>query len=662
MTTGLADQPDLPLGEAVVRPSSCEILYGDSAISVEPQVMRALLVLVRGQDRVVSRDALVDQAWDGRSVSEDAINRVISRIRRLSEITGAFRLSTLRKVGYRIEPLSKPTAEGTRSVGDANSKLELEPRAVSRLGPRPAVAVAIALVSILILVVGGLWLWRGPTPSAPPTIVVVALSAPSGEDADTAARLTSQLRATVSHMRGLRLIEARGSNDAAADLRLSGVVTHAVPQSIVALTLNDQRSGARLWAATFDGRAIPDPTVEERAVSATARYLAIWLGDRLAGAPTAREPPNPEAVRIVAGALPTLAAAHEARHNRDWPRLARLVRETTAARDQALAIDPNAVGALMLGYHIEAMPDYPRLDETPAGFEARRRRAAQFLALALAADPDEPQALAAAAHEFTRDMQWDEAGKLLERAVAIDPNSADANTWYAYHLGVIGQCQAGLRYARIGAGLAPGQTWRQMAVPRLLHCAGRHDEAERAYRDLLTRDPTNVFVLRDAYLMLFAKRDAARLRDLARDVRSRVWRGAPPAPIATMLERMVLAADALEGRPRAFLSLVDKDSRDLERPAPSEPSFGGSRGDQMFGLALEYAEAGATPRAMTTLRQAVEAGSLYFPWALPYGATEFPAALRADPAYAALWRSTPGLVALMARRQSAQLERSKQTS
>ncbi len=259
-------------------------------------------------------------------------------------------------------------------------------------------------------------------------------------------------------------------------------------------------------------------------------------------------------------------------------------------------------------------------------------------------------------------MRWNEAGKLLERAVAVDPNSADANTWYAYHLGVTGQCQAGLRYARIGAGLAPSQTWRQMAVPRLLHCAGRYDEAERAYRGLLARDPTNVFVLRDAYLMLLGKRDAAGLRALARDVRGKVWRAAPPAPIAAMLDRMLLAADALEGRPRAFLSLVDRDDQDLARLAPIEPSFGGSRGDQMFGLALEYAEAGATPRAMTMLRQAVEAGSLYFPWALPYGATEFPAALRADPAYAALWRSTPGLVALMARRHDAQLERSKHTS
>ena len=660
MTTGLADQPDLPLGEAIVRPSSCEILYGDSAVSVEPQVMRALLVLVRGQDRVVSRDALVAQAWDGRGVSEDAINRVISRIRRLSQITGAFRLSTLRKVGYRIEPLPKPPSEGAQSAGDASSERDQKPRAVFRLGSRRA--VVIALVSILILVVGGLGLWRGPPAPTPPTIVVVALSAPSGDDADTAARLTAQLRATVSHMRGLRLVEAQGSGDTAADLRLSGIVTHATPQPLVALALNDQRSGARLWAAVFDGETIPDPTVEQRAVSATARYLAIWLGDRLAGAPTAREPPNPEAVRIVAGALPTLADAHEARHNRDWPRLARLVRETTAARDRALAIDPNAIGALMLGYQIEAMPDYPRPDETPAGFEARRRRAAQFLARALAADPDEPQALAAAAHEFTRDMRWNEAGKLLERAVAVDPNSADANTWYAYHLGVTGQCQAGLRYARIGAGLAPSQTWRQMAVPRLLHCAGRYDEAERAYRGLLARDPTNVFVLRDAYLMLLGKRDAAGLRALARDVRGKVWRAAPPAPIAAMLDRMLLAADALEGRPRAFLSLVDRDDQDLARLAPIEPSFGGSRGDQMFGLALEYAEAGATPRAMTMLRQAVEAGSLYFPWALPYGATEFPAALRADPAYAALWRSTPGLVALMARRHDAQLERSKHTS
>ena len=55
-------------------------------------------------------------------------------------------------------------------------------------------------------------------------------------------------------------------------------------------------------------------------------------------------------------------------------------------------------------------------------------------------DQDRIEALAATARDFRRALRWEEADKLLERAVAIDPNSPDANTWYAYGLALSGRC------------------------------------------------------------------------------------------------------------------------------------------------------------------------------------------------------------------------------
>ncbi|WP_137803579.1 hypothetical protein [Caulobacter sp. 3R27C2-B] len=85
--------------------------------------------------------------------------------------------------------------------------------------------------------------------------------------------------------------------------------------------------------------------------------------------------------------------------------------------------------------------------------------------------------------------------------------------------------------------------------------------------------------------------------------------------------------------------------------------FGSTWGDQAFTLAFEYAAAGRADRALILLRQAVNAGSLYLPWALPYGVHEFPPAVREDPAYAAIWRSSPGLAALIERRRAARTDR-----
>lgn len=647
MTQALADQPEMALGAARLRPASCEISVGGRDHVLEPQVMRALLVLAERRGRVVSRAALIETAWDGRAVSEDAINRVISRLRKLAVETGAFTLTTQRKVGYRLAAIETP---------EAARPPQSRP---SRPSGWPWLLAALALLIV------GLAAWRLVPPRVPDvaTLTVASLRPASPDLAPEAARLTADLVTTLSRMKGLR-VEAGGaspSGDAPA-LLLDGVVSAGEPgwpspQPTVALTLTDRRDGARIWNAAFDARGVVDPTVRERALSAVARYVAIWLGDRVHAAAAAREPVDPEITRLVAEARQTLSAAHKARHNRDWATFARLERETRDVQAKVLAMDPNAAPGLMLGYQVEAVPEFQRPDETPETYQARRRRAAQYLARALAADPDDTEALAAAARDFRRALRWEEADKLLERAIAIDPNSPDANTWYAYGLALSGRCDAALRHARIAAGLAPGDDWRAMAVPRMQHCAGRTAAAVDGYRALLDRAPGNVFVLHDLYLMRLGANDAAGLRADAGEEDQRRWRGRPPPAVAALTLRMRQAADALDGRPAAFLAVLAREDSEIGGPeafvGSGEAKFGSTWGDQAFTLAFEYAVAGRVDRALTLLRQAVNAGSLYLPWSLPYGAHEFPPAVRDDPAYAAIWRSSPGLAALIERRRTA---------
>lgn len=66
--------------------------------------MQVLVVLGRANGEVVSRDDLIDRCWGGRIVTEDAVNRVISQIRRVGAefCEGAFSLQTIRSVGYRL--------------------------------------------------------------------------------------------------------------------------------------------------------------------------------------------------------------------------------------------------------------------------------------------------------------------------------------------------------------------------------------------------------------------------------------------------------------------------------------------------------------------------------------------------------------------------------
>ncbi|MGZ9100135.1 MAG: winged helix-turn-helix domain-containing protein, partial [Brevundimonas sp.] len=86
---------------------------------------------------VLSRDDLIARCWDGVVVGDDAINRVIGKIRRLTECPDAgFLIETVPRVGYRL----------VRTNGWATSSPS--PAATSRSG-RPDTAQSEHLVAVL---------------------------------------------------------------------------------------------------------------------------------------------------------------------------------------------------------------------------------------------------------------------------------------------------------------------------------------------------------------------------------------------------------------------------------------------------------------------------------------------------------------------------------
>ena len=101
----LADEGRLRLGALTIEPALRRVAHDDGGAEiVEPRVMQVLVALARAEGRIVSRDELLTACWHGVVVGEDAITRVISRLRRLFDGVGqgAFKLETVTKVGYRL--------------------------------------------------------------------------------------------------------------------------------------------------------------------------------------------------------------------------------------------------------------------------------------------------------------------------------------------------------------------------------------------------------------------------------------------------------------------------------------------------------------------------------------------------------------------------------
>jgi DNA-binding winged helix-turn-helix (wHTH) protein/tetratricopeptide (TPR) repeat protein len=98
----LAHTPAFQLGNAQIRPATREVIGGDQREMLEPLVMQVLVALASARGEILSRDDLIDACWGGRAVTDDANNRLISRLRALGRDLGGFKVETVTKVGYRL--------------------------------------------------------------------------------------------------------------------------------------------------------------------------------------------------------------------------------------------------------------------------------------------------------------------------------------------------------------------------------------------------------------------------------------------------------------------------------------------------------------------------------------------------------------------------------
>lgn len=160
----LAHEPDIMIGPIIISPSMREITCADGIrAQLEHRVMQVLVALFRAGGTIVTRDELIDLCWDGRIVGDDAINRVISRLRKalVRCSAGTIRVETLNKIGYRL------TCEAARGLPAGFGG---QPAAPARTARRTILASTLAAGAIGLVAAGG-WKWRKATRSrVPPEI------------------------------------------------------------------------------------------------------------------------------------------------------------------------------------------------------------------------------------------------------------------------------------------------------------------------------------------------------------------------------------------------------------------------------------------------------------------------------------------------------------
>lgn len=655
----LAHRAALSIGLLDVRPSTREVVWAGGREMLQPRVMQVLVALAAAGGEVVSRDDLIADCWDGRIVSEDAINFVIGQVRKLAARTGAFHLETIPRVGYRLvvqAPLDGVAAAPATSTPAATATAAGPP--MGRPSRRLLVGATAGVAAAGLATVGGVVAWRKLRPQpGPVTIAVMPFDdlSPGQATRYLAQGLAREVRNSLSRVAGLNVIAdassfaLSGLGDQAirsrlgADFLLKGSVAQAAGDVRITTELTDLKTSLQVWAETHESRGGDLFQLQDAVSAAVIQELIARAGVVRIEQPPQPRRRDPEVFRIMLGANQLIEQTRALRMNNNVEEASDAADEAQALVSRALAIDPRDAGALVVQSVLVRNGWTRELARQPLSTAQRGAAAAELLRQALTTDPNDPSALAWLADYYRRlEWRWSDAETLYQRALAIDPNHLEAHWGYCYQLGMLGRALEGLTHARAIRRLDPETVWRRLAMPRLLRCCGALAQAWALFDAELTQNPGNVFLIREMYGNHLTESDARGIEKMVGRVRDDLWRGAPPPPVTTMLARAAAGAEALRGRPAALLAMVDADvsAYDAAGDKGGTPQ-GRASVDFLFIYAVEYAWAGAAKRSLALLDRALAGRSTYWPDSMPYGLARFPAAVRADPSYAALWRSDP---------------------
>ena len=119
-------------GAYAIDADRLELTASGKPVAVQPQVFALLLLLIENRERVVSKDEIIDQVWDGRIVSDSTLNARINAARRAVGDTGDAQLvvKTFPRRGFRF----------VAPVEQADSKRKAQAPKIG-LASQPSIAV-----------------------------------------------------------------------------------------------------------------------------------------------------------------------------------------------------------------------------------------------------------------------------------------------------------------------------------------------------------------------------------------------------------------------------------------------------------------------------------------------------------------------------------------
>lgn len=428
-------------GPFVLDPSAGTLLENEVPVAASYRGLKLLAALVARPGDILSKAELLEAAWPGMAVEEGNLTVQIAQLRKLlgEPANGGDWIVTVPRVGYRFAgPVEQP--------GSARR----EPL---------------------------------PLPSKPSIIVLpfVNVSNDPGQES-FADGLTEDLITDLSRTAELFVIarnsafaykgKARKVREIAEELGvrylLEGSVRHAAGRVRINAQLVDSLTGDHLWAERFD-RALGDIfTVQDEV---TARIVQALLG-RLRTPPPRQRPKSLEAYDLCVRARRLMD---------DTPQAAQ---EAHILLTRAISLDPGYAEA----YRWLALNHWMGWVHSGGPSEASRGTALELARKAVTLDPGDAGCHWALAYLLAYERDFVDADAEFAKALALDPNEADAWAALSDITVLAGRIEEGLEQIRRAFRLNPfPASWYYLPLGQALYAAGQHESVIEALR----RDETH---------------------------------------------------------------------------------------------------------------------------------------------------------------------------
>ena len=468
----LAQAAPFQLGPLRVEPALRQVSAAVSE-TLEPRVMQVLVALARAEGQVVSRDELIRQCWDNRIVGDDAINRVIGRLRRLAAERGdgTFAIETVVKVGYRLTgvaalPLT-PAPGAARilsgpTLDQAESATDPTMQGTARTAPRRGRWLAAGGATLTLTLAAAVWVGVHREPlDAPKRLVLAPIAVGPGLPTHFADDLRDAVAATLPPA---SFVVSRDSRPDDGALRLTGHAERDGNGVILAVALRLPGNPEPAWTAQLtrpDARVAPRDFAPQ--IAATIDCMA-------------------EGITLPAARQPLWTAVCTADDGEPLGLIDRLRAVVKAAPDFV-------PGKIMLA---ETLGEVGLSD--PGGVAARRAEGEPLARSVLATDPRNSAAWNALA-QLRPPLDFAGREALFQKAIAAHPTACGCeHQTYSYLLSMAGRGRDAEREIRRTVDLAPNSPFGRWRLAETIAVNGAYGTAATMLGTLAAQWPTMTYI------------------------------------------------------------------------------------------------------------------------------------------------------------------------